>query len=105
VARYPQLALFPTVLVDRNPQTIITRLKTRRVPQSNPESPEDKARKAAHGWMKYSGMAFQMIGIILAFVFAGVYLDRWLETGPIFTVVMSLLGVAGGLYTSLRDFL
>lgn len=55
--------------------------------------------------MKYSGMAFQMIGIILAFVFAGVYLDRWLETGPIFTVVMSLLGVAGGLYTSLRDFL
>lgn len=55
--------------------------------------------------MKYSGMAFQMIGIILAFVFAGVYLDRWLETDPIFTVVMSLLGVTGGLYASLRDFL
>ncbi|TXF91530.1 AtpZ/AtpI family protein [Neolewinella aurantiaca] len=55
--------------------------------------------------MKYSGMAFQMIGIILAFVFGGVYLDRWLETGPVFTVVLSLVGVAGGLYTSLKDFL
>ncbi len=55
--------------------------------------------------MKYSGMAFQMIGIILAFVFGGIYLDGWLETGPLFTVVMSLLGVAGGLYISLKDFL
>jgi hypothetical protein len=55
--------------------------------------------------MKYSGMAFQMIGIMLAFVFGGIYLDRWLDTGPILTVVMSLLGVAGGLYAALKDFL
>lgn len=55
--------------------------------------------------MKYSGMAFQMIGIMLAFVFAGVYLDGWFGTTPLLTVVMSLLGVAGGLYVSLKDFL
>lgn len=55
--------------------------------------------------MKYSGMAFQMIGILLAFVFAGVYLDEWLGTDPILTLVMSLLGVAGGLYVSLKDFI
>ncbi len=75
------------------------------MPQSDPESPENEARKGAKSWMKYSGMAFQMIGILLAFVFVGIYLDRWLETDPIFTLVMSLLGVAGGLYTSLKDFL
>lgn len=55
--------------------------------------------------MKYSGMAFQMIGIILAFVFAGIYLDGWLDTDPWLTVIMSLLGVTAGLYVSLRDFL
>jgi len=65
----------------------------------------DKARKNTRNWMKYSGMAFQMIGIMLAFVFAGVYLDGWFGTTPLLTVVMSLLGVAGGLYLSLKDFL
>ena len=65
----------------------------------------DKARKNTRNWMKYSGMAFQMIGIMLAFVFAGVYLDGWFGTTPLLTVVMSLLGVAGGLYVSLKDFL
>ena len=55
--------------------------------------------------MKYSGMAFQMIGIILAFVFGGIYLDEWLGSDPWATVVLSLLGVTAGLYVSLRDFL
>jgi F0F1-type ATP synthase assembly protein I len=55
--------------------------------------------------MKYSGMAVQMIGIMLAFVFGGIYLDRWLDTSPIMTVVFSLLGVGAGLYTSLKDFI
>jgi len=55
--------------------------------------------------MKYSGMAFQMIGVIVAFVFGGIYLDEWLATSPLFTVVLSLLGVAGGLYVSLKDFI
>jgi F0F1-type ATP synthase assembly protein I len=55
--------------------------------------------------MKYSGMAFQMIGVLLIFVFAGVYLDGWLETSPLLTVIMSLFGVAGGLYLALKDFI
>jgi len=55
--------------------------------------------------MKYSGMAFQMIGVMLAFVFGGIYLDGWFGTSPILTIVMSLLGVAGGLYLALKDFI
>lgn len=70
-----------------------------------PDTPQEKARKATKSWMKYSGMAFQMIGVILAFVFAGIYLDRWLDTDPLFLIVLSLLGVAGGLYAALKDFI
>lgn len=55
--------------------------------------------------MKYTGMSFQMIGVLLVCVFAGVYLDNWLGTDPILTIVMSLFGVAGGLYLALKDFI
>ena len=66
---------------------------------------KDELRKGSRNWMKYSGMAFQMIGVILVFVFGGIYLDDWLGTDPWATVVLSLLGVTAGLYVSLRDFL
>ncbi len=76
------------------------------MPPINPtEEEKEEARKAARNWMKYSGMAVQMVGIILVFVFAGTYLDQWLATDPWLTLVMSLLGVAAALYVSLRDFL
>lgn len=72
-----------------------------------PLEDEDKQeiRKRGRNWMKYSGMAFQMIGTMLAFVFGGIYLDKWLETGPWGLIVLSLLGVFGGLYVALKDFI
>ena len=70
----------------------------------DPDS-RDPARKVTRNWMKYSGMAFQMIGVMLACVFAGIYLDSWLGTNPIFTIVMSLIGVSGGLYAAIKDFI
>ena len=70
------------------------------------EQPEkEEAGKATHNWMKYSGMAVQMIGILLAFVFAGKYLDEWLGTDPWLILVMSLLGIGSALYVSLKDFI
>lgn len=65
----------------------------------------DEARKGAVNWMKYSGMAIQMAVVILVFVLAGQWLDGYFGTDPILTVVCSLLGVGGGLYSALRDFL
>lgn len=55
--------------------------------------------------MKYSGMAVQMIGILLVFAFAGQYLDKWLGTDPWLTLVLTLLGVASALYVALKDFI
>ena len=37
-----------------------------------------------------------MAGCICFCFFVGLYLDRWLGTGGIFTVVFLLLGIAGG---------
>lgn len=69
------------------------------------QSEEEKIRKASRNWMKYSGMAVQMIGILLAFVFAGKYLDEWLGTDPWLILVMSLIGISSALYLSLKDFI
>jgi len=47
-----------------------------------------------------------MIGIILVAVWGGVKLDKL--TGwriPVFTIVLSLLGVFAGIYTAVRDFI
>jgi F0F1-type ATP synthase assembly protein I len=69
------------------------------------EEDKEQAKEQGRSWMKYSGMAVQMIVPILVFVFAGQYLDEWLGTDPWMMVVLSLLGVTAGLYISLKDFL
>lgn len=57
-------------------------------------------------YARYSGMAFQMLIIILIAVWGGTRLDKILERKtPVFTIVLSLLGVFAALYTSLKDFI
>jgi ATP synthase protein I len=66
----------------------------------------DKTNKGIKDFAKYSGIAFQMIGIILVTVWGGVKLDKL--TGwhtPVFTIVLSLLGVFAAIYTAIKDFI
>lgn len=71
------------------------------MPKPKPDHPGEKERN----WIKYSGLAMQLIASILVFTFLGQYLDGQLGTAPWLTVAFSLAGVVGGLYLSLRDFL
>ncbi len=71
--------------------------------QKNPKNPSDKGLK---DFARYSGMAFQMIGIILVTTWGGVKLDKL--TGwktPVFTIVLSLFGVFAALYITLKDII
>jgi F0F1-type ATP synthase assembly protein I len=55
---------------------------------------------------KYSGLAFQMVAIILLTTLGGVKLDKL--TGwktPVFTIILSLLGVFAAIYFSVKDFI
>ena len=57
-------------------------------------------------YARYTGMAFQMIVIIGIMTYAGVKIDeRTASDTPIFTAILSLLGVIAALYTSLKDFI
>ena len=55
-------------------------------------------------YVQYSGLVFQMIGIIGVFAFAGYKLDQYQQTKtPLYTAILSLLGVMISLYTVIRS--
>ncbi|HOF16049.1 MAG TPA: AtpZ/AtpI family protein [Bacteroidales bacterium] len=68
-------------------------------------SKQEKFQKMSSSYLKYTGMAFQMLAIILLFTFGGIKLDKCLVLSfPIFTVVLSLTGVILGIYVGVKDF-
>lgn len=58
-----------------------------------------------NSYLKYSGLGVQMALVITAFAFAGVYVDEWLGTDPVFTIILALGGVALSLYIFIRQLL
>jgi F0F1-type ATP synthase assembly protein I len=63
----------------------------------------DNRLKQTGSFFRYSSLALQMILTILLFVAAGFYLDKWLQSGfPWFTLLLTLAGVAGSLYSAIR---
>jgi F0F1-type ATP synthase assembly protein I len=55
---------------------------------------------------RYSGLAFQMVALILLPTLGGVKLDKL--TGwqtPVFTIILSLLGVFAAIYFTVKEFI
>jgi len=50
-------------------------------------------------------MAFQMLVIILAGVFGGFKMDQWLNTKPVFIIIISVLSVFLSMYFVTKDLL
>lgn len=76
------------------------------LPPIKKTKPKSKLNKGIKDFGKYSGIAFQMIAIILVSVWGGIKLDKL--TGwhtPVFTIVLSLLGVFAAIYTAVKDFI
>jgi F0F1-type ATP synthase assembly protein I len=68
-----------------------------------PKNPENKGLQ---DFGKYSGLVFQMIVIIGFMTWGGVKLDKILGLStPVFTIILSLLGVFAGIYTAIKDFI
>ena len=74
--------------------------------QKNQNNKEEDKKPPLYNYAKYSGVAFQMVAIILIGVFGGVKLDAYLHLGfPVFTVVFSLLSVFLAIYYVIKDLL
>ena len=79
--------------------------------EEDPSSPKEKKEKGKEEnplktYTKFSGIAVQMIVIMLISVWGGMKLDELAGTEtPVFTIILSLLGVATAIYTSIKDLI
>ena len=59
--------------------------------------------KKPSGFLRYSGMAMQMLGTILVFTYGGYKLDEWQQNKvPVWTLVLSLTSIAASLYLLIK---
>lgn len=62
-----------------------------------------KNKAAINAYMKYSGMGIQMALIITVLSYAGLLLDDYLHTNPVFTVILSLASVLLAMYVFIKS--
>jgi len=66
----------------------------------------NRDNKGLRDFARYSGLAFQMVGIILVTTWGGMKLDKVAGyEKPVFTIILSLLGVFAAIYTAVKDFI
>jgi len=67
---------------------------------------KDPKKSSINSFAKYSGIAFEMLGIIFFGTYAGVKLDEKRDAEfPLFTTILSLLSVIIALYLVLKNFI
>jgi len=89
--------------------------KLRQLPK--PQAPEEEDQgvdptlrkrsiNGAKSYVQYSGLAIQMVVILLLFVYGGKWLDGYFETPkPYYTTGLALVGITLALYVPLRGLL
>ena len=66
---------------------------------------KSKKQKQFNSYIKYSGLAFQMLATIGIFVFIGYKLDEWYDKStPVNLIIFSLIGIGISLYQVIREF-
>ena len=74
--------------------------------QQKEKNPKKQQNKGLSDYARYTGIAFQMIAIILLTTWGGIKLDKLAGfSKPVFTIILSLLGVFAAIYTAVKDFL
>ncbi len=72
--------------------------------ENKPFSNKGNSEKTPSNFLRYSGMAMQMLGTILVFTYAGYKLDQWqMNKTPVWTLVLSLTSIAASLYLLIRS--
>ena len=71
--------------------------------QSNQKKEKNSREEGLRAYSRYSTIAVQMVVIIVIAALGGVKLDKLADTKPIFSVILSLLGVAAALWLIIKE--
>ncbi len=68
---------------------------------------QEKQKQSLNAFARYSGMAFQIAGAIIAGVLLGGWLDKKFDTlkSHAFTITFTILGVFLGVYVTIKEVL
>lgn len=70
---------------------------------NQPQTPKKRSQDQFKTYVKYSGLAFQMIAVLGVAVWGGMKLDEKMGNGfPLFTIIFALLAFAGSLIVTIR---
>lgn len=74
-------------------------------PQQPPNStPKKEKQSQLNSYVRYSGLAFQMLGAIGLAAWGGIALDRYFELKfPVFLVVLTLMAVVAGIVLTIKS--
>lgn len=64
--------------------------------------PKNNDLKDLNNYARYSGLAFEMLGIIALGTWGGVRQDARLDISPLFTIVLSLGSIAVSMYMVIK---
>lgn len=68
------------------------------------QEPKSKEKKSQpNDFLRYTGMATKMGVVIALAVFGGIKLDESNGSEPLWTLILSLVGVAGAIYFVIKD--
>ena len=74
--------------------------------QQDQENKNDPENKELVQLAKYSGIVVQMGVVIFLTTWGGTKLDKLTHTNqPVFTIILSLLGVFAAIYLAIKDFI
>ncbi|WPP53656.1 AtpZ/AtpI family protein [Catalinimonas niigatensis] len=70
---------------------------------NQPQTPKKRSQDQFKTYVKYSGLAFQMIAVLGLAVWGGMKLDDKMGNGfPLFTIIFALIAFAGSLIVIIR---
>ena len=73
--------------------------------QSNQKKEKNNPDGGLTAYSRFSTIAIQMVVIILVTTLGGVKLDKLADTKPLFTIILSLLGVTAAMWLVIKDAL
>ena len=73
------------------------------ITENQQQQQADKARLFINQYARFTGMAFEMLAAIVGGALLGMWLDKKYDTSAVWTVVLSLVGIAIGLYVVFKD--
>ena len=69
-----------------------------------PQNKDKRKQKSVNQYLRFTGIVFQMMAIIGAGTWFGIWLDgQREEEGQLFTIIFSLLSVFAALYLVIKD--